>query len=372
MEILEILTTVIINGAIALGPFAALLLLNRKPRQIYLISIIISLSLIVSHSYFVGAVIGRFIETPYIISEPFIFLISPLLYFYFLYIATNHTRHKWIDLLHLLPFILFFASFVPIYLHGQNTEYFSFLYSNKNIMTGFLWIMVVTQFIYYYIKIHRLNTIYKAKLVQQHSNYLKYDASWVRLFLILFLVILAFITLVLFIFIHYGGFKHFTSTVAMFFSLQVYFVAYKGLNQKTIALFNQEETRDLKTEPKKNNEATSGNNNQASVDKLQNYMQNQKPYLNPELTLVELAEQVKMSRNELSALINNDINSNFYLYVNRFRVEHVKLQMQQDSNKQFTILALAYESGFNSKSTFNTIFKKLTGLTPSEYRNTLD
>lgn len=175
----------------------------------------------------------------------------------------------------------------------------------------------------------------------------------------------------MFVFIHYREFKYFTPTIAVFFSLQVYFVAYKGLNQKTAVLF-QEETKEPKTEPepeKTDKSVTSVN--QSSIDHLQDYMQHEKPYLKPELTLVELAEQVNMSRNELSALINNDINSNFYLYVNKFRVEHVKLQMKEDAQKQFTILALAYESGFNSKSTFNTVFKKVTGLTPSEYRKTL-
>ncbi len=104
-------------------------------------------------------------------------------------------------------------------------------------------------------------------------------------------------------------------------------------------------------------------------EKLTSLMELEKPYLNPELTLKDLAVQFGITRNQLSYLINTSLNSNFYLFVNEYRVSHWKGLMQKDEKKQFTILAHALDSGFNSKSSFNAIFKKLTGLTPSEYRS---
>lgn len=365
MAVLDTIFSIIIQGAIALGPFAALLLLKKRPRQPYLIAIVMCLSLIVSHSYFMRGVVGRFIESPFIIAEPFIFLISPLLYFYFANITSAKQKLTWTDSKHFLPFVIFFASFIPIAKHGQNTVYYDFLYSNKIVMTGLLWIILTVQILFYYSRIHGLNRKYTSRLAGEHSNYSQYDASWVRLFLLLFLTILSFVSLVLFVFLHNSNFSHFTTVVALFFSAQVYFVAYKGISQKTISIESEEEVTDAKQDLVVNEKQLQ------QRGKLENHMHYQKPYLNPDLNLIELAAQVNLSRNELSALINNVIGSNFYLFVNAYRVEHVKQLLQNDTQKQFTILALAYDSGFNSKSTFNALFKKFTGLTPSEYRNSL-
>lgn len=370
MSLANIITSVIIQGAIALGPFAGLLLMKRKPRQPYLISIILCLSVIVSHSYYVRGVIGHFIESPFIIAEPFIFLVSPLLYFYFSNVASKKQKLSWSDVKHAVPFIFFFASFIPIAQHGKDTAYYDFLYSNKIVMTGLLWIILVVQFLYYYSKIYAINKEYTLRLAEQHSNYVQYDASWIRMFLLLFLAILAFVSVVLFVFIHNSTFSHFSVVVALFFSLQVYFIAYKGLNQKIIIIDNDvlQETE----HPEKEQKPTVLNENQkADKERLVKFMLDNKPYLNPDLTLSDLATQVNMSRNELSALINGVIGSNFYLFVNGFRIDHVKQLMQTDKHMQFTILALAYDSGFNSKSTFNALFKKFTGLTPSEFRKAL-
>lgn len=370
MTLINTILSIIIQGAIAVGPFAALLLVKRKPRQPYLISIILCLSLIVSHSYYVRGVVGHFIESPFIIAEPFIFLISPLLYFYFSNIASKKQKLDWSDLKHTIPFVFFFASFIPIAKHGQSSVYYDFLYSNKIVMTGLLWIILVVQFLYYYSKIYKINKVYTLRLTEQHSNYEQYDASWIRVFLLLFLAILAFVSIVLFVFLHKSDFTNFSIVVALFFSLQVYFIAYKGLNQKTFIIEN--ESDDKSEKPVRESIETEPDKKQVTEKEiLEKFMQDNKPYLNPELTLVDLASQINMSRNELSALINNVVGSNFYLYVNGYRINHVKQLMQKDKQMQFTILALAYDSGFNSKSTFNALFKKISGLTPSEYRKTL-
>ncbi len=363
--------TIFIHGAIAVGPFAALSLVNRKHKSPYLIAIILCLSVIVSHSYFIRGAIGHFIESPFIIAEPFIFLISPLLYLYFRHITNNGVKHTWSNVKHAIPFIFFFASFIPISLHGQNTVYYHFLFSNKIVMTGFLWIILAVQFLFYYSKIYKLNKSYVSRLLAEHSNYQRYEISWVRIFLLLFIVTLAFVSVILFVFLHKSNFKHFSIVVATFFSFLIYFVAYRGLSQETMAIGNEMilSKQSVLGEISANDKKAARSEEQ---EKLQHYMLVEKPYLNPDLTLIELAGGINLSRNELSALINNVMMSNFYLYINEFRVAHVKELIKQDASKNFTILALAYDSGFNSKSTFNTIFKKLTGLTPSAYRNTLN
>ena len=105
----------------------------------------------------------------------------------------------------------------------------------------------------------------------------------------------------------------------------------------------------------------------AFQDKLQAYMQKEKPWLNPTLTLSDLAESIDITTHQLSQLLNEHIGENFYDYVNSFRLEYFLRQMQESRSRKYTLLSVAYDCGFNSKTTFNTYFKKIKGKSPSEY-----
>lgn len=96
-------------------------------------------------------------------------------------------------------------------------------------------------------------------------------------------------------------------------------------------------------------------------------MRRKKPYLEPKLTLNTLAGELDISVNHLSQIINQYEDKNFYDFVNGYRVEEFKKKILNPINNHFNILALAYDSGFNSKSTFNEVFKKIVGETPSQY-----
>jgi AraC-like DNA-binding protein len=101
--------------------------------------------------------------------------------------------------------------------------------------------------------------------------------------------------------------------------------------------------------------------------KLTNFMEQEKPFLDPNLTLPMLAGKLPTTVHILSKVINESFNKNFFDYINGYRVAHFMQLAQQRDNKKFTLLALAFDSGFNSKSTFNTAFKKATNKTPSQY-----
>lgn len=92
-------------------------------------------------------------------------------------------------------------------------------------------------------------------------------------------------------------------------------------------------------------------------------------FLNPNLTLAEIAKVLKVPKHTLSQYLNEKLNKSFSTYLNEFRVEKAKELLQAKGS--YTIETLGYESGFNSKSTFHAIFKKNTGLTPAEYRKTI-
>lgn len=101
--------------------------------------------------------------------------------------------------------------------------------------------------------------------------------------------------------------------------------------------------------------------------KLKHLMLTNKPYLNSTLTLYDLAEYLNISTNLLSQILNEHIGKNFYDYVNSFRLNHFLELKKMSGYSHYTLLGLAYECGFNSKSTFNNFFRKTMNMTPSAY-----
>ena len=102
------------------------------------------------------------------------------------------------------------------------------------------------------------------------------------------------------------------------------------------------------------------------VARLTALMVTDRPYLVPELTLPELAARLGTNTSVLSRVINNGFGQNFNDYVNEHRVREAERRLRDPRFRHYTLLAVALESGFNSKSTFNRVFKKLRGATPSE------
>ncbi|MDR1645955.1 MAG: helix-turn-helix transcriptional regulator [Tannerellaceae bacterium] len=109
---------------------------------------------------------------------------------------------------------------------------------------------------------------------------------------------------------------------------------------------------------------------QLLAEKLKKYMDTQRPYINPDLCLRDLAEQLNVYPHYVTQILSTLFNQNFYDFVNTYRVNEAKrlLRNADKSNKVPTIITIAYNCGFNSKSSFNRIFKQKIGLTPSEYR----
>lgn len=104
------------------------------------------------------------------------------------------------------------------------------------------------------------------------------------------------------------------------------------------------------------------------IETLKNYMREKEPFLEPALTIQELASQIDLPQKELSVLINHHIGQHFFDFVNDYRIQKAMKILQDPTKTAFTVLEILYEVGFNSKSSFNTAFKKHTNQTPTEYR----
>jgi AraC-like DNA-binding protein len=110
----------------------------------------------------------------------------------------------------------------------------------------------------------------------------------------------------------------------------------------------------------------SGDSTAGLSARLASLMDSEKLYRDPELSLASLSERLGTSANRLSQALNDEIGTGFRSYVNALRLEEVKRRLERDDG--CSILAIAFDAGFNSKTTFNTLFARETGMTPKEYR----
>ena len=150
----------------------------------------------------------------------------------------------------------------------------------------------------------------------------------------------------------------------------IFFLGYSGIRHRNI--FSDESLNNSRiVEPKSSGEyQRSGLRTEEAVIYHQNLLQlmdTSKPYLEPKLSLSNLADDLNISVNHLSQVINQYEEKNFFDFVNSYRVKEFKERVHDPANKNYSILAVALDSGFNSKSSFNQVFKKITGKTPSQY-----
>jgi len=104
------------------------------------------------------------------------------------------------------------------------------------------------------------------------------------------------------------------------------------------------------------------------VRRLIQFMDVAKPYLDPNLTLAKLAGRVSIRTHHLSQVINEQLHEGFFDFINRYRIEEAKRRLCDPSLSHYSIMGVANEVGFRTKSVFNSAFKKRTGMTPSEFR----
>lgn len=168
------------------------------------------------------------------------------------------------------------------------------------------------------------------------------------------------------------------STIAYFTG--ICYIAYYSLKQKEVFPFNAEEKSAINTVINEV-EATkeTGTKKKLVTDEklanhilaLKNLMETEKPYLDGEISLISLAEQLNMSPHQLSYIINTGFEENFFQFINRYRIEEAKLMILDPKCSHLSLIGIAFEVGFNSKTVFNTTFKKITGKTPTEFKKGL-
>ena len=173
--------------------------------------------------------------------------------------------------------------------------------------------------------------------------------------------------------VHSSHYSTVDTIVSFGLSCVIFWLGYEGLFQEEIFSNMSLSVSEKKLKTKQNARLEwNGRQDDKLWEELVGYFEQEKPYLDEGLTLTKLAGQLGVTRNQLSSAINNKFGGNFYSFVNRYRVEEVKRLIADPKNKDFTILSLAFQAGFPSKSSFHDIFKRFTGMTPTEYQSKLE
>ncbi len=302
-------------------------------------------------------------------------LIAPFLYLYVVYLIDNKKNFDLHFLWHLIPFALANV-YMYFYIYTKPAEWRVEFFegtsiSSRPVMFNIILVIVVLVYPVYVIWIYRLLKKHVRNIKGTYSCRKHVDLFWVN-YLLVSIIVLWFITLYSkFVSGYFNSLHYSNATMTIYFSqlVIIMIIGYFGFKQGMVWICTSGSEKDVADMTKYKTSGLSSNDAKNFLPVLIKYMETEKPYLNSQLSISELAEKLNMPSNHLSQIINEQTGKNFFEFINSFRVEEVKLQISDNQDKKFTLLAIAFDSGFNSKSSFNSIFKKQTGLTPKQYMN---
>jgi AraC-like DNA-binding protein len=227
------------------------------------------------------------------------------------------------------------------------------------------WLMMV-QMTAYLISAQRVLRQYSDAIRNSFSSLEKINLNWLR-----FLMMCQFIIWPVAFFVEMVKTDPVqVNTMWLCISVFIYAIGYFGIRQPEIftgQMQNDEPASQLEKKKYEKSSLTPEKSRQY-LQRLQEYMQLEKPHLDRTITLQTLAEKLAFTTHELSQLINEQLNKNFFEFINMYRIDEAKAKIKDEQFNHLTIAAIGYESGFNSVSAFNAAFKKNTGITPSQYR----
>jgi AraC-like DNA-binding protein len=319
---------------------------------------------------YAGKVIRHFSTNVYSPGDPTFLLIAPLSWFYAIELTGRRVAFSWKLLLHFAPF-LFIIGVSITFGAGLPGGIANFIIDHRRLVYIFFRALVVVQFLCYQYYINKQWQAHQGLLKQEVSNTEDINIAWVKFFFLIFLLISLFFLVSLFTAIHWENSLWLTQATAVVFSSAVYALGFRGILQRDVFYTIQPNNLNESVIPVPQEVIKPNKPDQMLIDKLMACMTEKKPFLDPELSLSMLAKELKLSRSQLSQLINDGIGENFYDFINRYRVEEVKKLMADPEMAGYNLLGIAFEAGFKSKSTFNLIFKRFTGLTPTEYRKNI-
>lgn len=308
----------------------------------------------------------------YMLFLPFGYLFGPLLYAYTLSVIKKKTDFKWKFMAHAIPFILV-QTYRLFFFHVKSFEEKTMMIKDSVLFPGVLfefvfWGIFISSITYIVFSLRQIRE-FKFEAKENLSSIEKLNISWLNLIVFGFLAMWG-TDLSSYLLSLAGLRTPLILEIFLFISLSINLIfanliLFKGLRHPEL-LHENWVSKPAKAKYESSN--ISEENKKKIADELKFLMENNKPYLEPDLTLNELAEILKIHPRTLSQVINEKIEMSFYDFVNGYRINEACAKLADPEFDSETILGVLLESGFNSKSVFNTLFKKTTGITPTEYR----
>jgi AraC-like DNA-binding protein len=306
-------------------------------------------------------------------SFPFItFTYGPLLYLYVRFMTDPSRKFNWLALIHFVPFIAFFTISVIFRSEPLVRDLRSFFkpdrfFSLRIIYSAsfFLSITIYSALTFYEIVRHQKNL---KNLVSYTSG--KITLNWLKIISISFYTAY-FVFFVLGGLSIIGNFIPFDPYFVIFGSIALFSFAYSFYGIKQPVIFGEavkQNGNNVKETEKYLKSGLKEHQAEKYLQKLIAYMELQKPYLDRDLTIHDVSKMTGIQRHYITQVLNEKFKRNFFTFINEYRVKEVIERFSEVKYNNYTILAIAFDAGFNSKTTFNSIFKSQTGLTPSEYR----
>lgn len=388
-------SSILLLGA-AQGLFLSLALINARGgndlarRILALLTLAFAIDLGIDYLYESRYLL--FVPKLAFVAESTSFLYGPLAYLYVLALtardAVRFSCRKW---WHFLPFALSVVLLIPLYMMSDS-DVVAMIYKDADVDSIGLWIIGVLLVlivpipqigIYLVVSVRRLLR-HGRTIRDEFSSIERISLRWLRNLLIA-LAVLYLVYLFAVLFAEQLGIGDTAESVLnLLVVVVIYAMGYLGLRQP--AIFTQpvdapgpeadepdlaSDGPDASDRKKYRKSALDADLSRALLEELQAFMDSEKPYLDNTLSLTQLAQQMGISSNYLSQAINEQTGSNFFDYINKYRVDAAKQLLSAADRRESSILAIAMDAGFNSKSAFYTAFKQHAQTTPSEFRRSL-
>ena len=305
-------------------------------------------------------------------------IVSVCLYLYTKY-QTNNIPFQWRELWHFIPTAIIFLIYTKFFFLSHSEKLAVMQSEGKDYAFANMLRIAVTYcsgVIYCILSLYTLFK-YRRNIKNEFSNTERIEFNW-----LIFLIIGILLIWLVVLFVQDDKVISVSSTIFVillgYFGItQVNIFGSKAVLNSNVILSQDEEGKNkalnTSSHPAKYQYSSLTDDESLQIhEQLLNILIAEKPFLNPELTLAELAKLIPTHPNKLSEVINKYEQKNFYDLINERRIQEFLRLLNNQESKQYTFMSLAYDCGFNSKASFNRNFKKHTGKTPSEHLNNKD
>lgn len=317
----------------------------------------------------------------YYFALPVIKLFYPILFFHYILekIGRSSAYRLFLVSHYLLAFSIFGFTLTNLILYFWNGEKIEDYLGMEMVESIFMiqqyytFLLIILVLIISIIEINR----YRKIVYKNYSDYEMLNIKWLWLFTLSIIpIILAWGANLIYIALKGANNETFELTTWFFVVVFLYFVSFQAYKQKNLFEINKnvsanesiKRTIVKSYKHKTPTKVVEYTEDKALEERIKNHMIKHEPYLNASLTIYQLSEQLDIPVRELSQFINHKLNKHFFDFVNEYRVKKAMEILANPLYDKMTVLEVLYEVGFNSKSSFNTVFKKYTGKTPTQYR----